>query len=96
MNPCRWLQHLPPEWPRKCLPPLIPECDTAAMDRKRSNWKVIALFLALHAVATAFTWRDIGHRPKSQIRGSKWFWRMASGANTGGSIAYFMCGRRRT
>ncbi len=55
----------------------------------------MAWYLPFHVLVTAFTWRDIGRRPQAQVRGSKWVWRLLSGANTGGSAIYFICGRRR-
>ena len=47
------------------------------------------------AAVTAFTWRDLATREPEQVRGSKRFWRMASGVNTLGTLLYFAAGRRK-
>jgi hypothetical protein len=47
-----------------------------------------------HLGITAWTWRDIRQRPADQIRGSKKLWRILSAANTTGSGAYWLAGRR--
>ena len=65
------------------------------MQRRSQNWTFLAWYLPFHVLVTAFTWRDIGGRSQAQIRGSKWLWRVLSAANTGGSVAYLVCGRRR-
>jgi hypothetical protein len=62
------------------------------MERKSS--RVVALVLAGHALAAAWTWRDIRHQPAPQVRGSKAFWRIASAVNTLGSVGYWLIGRR--
>jgi hypothetical protein len=57
--------------------------------------KTLALILPVHVAVTAFTWRDLAARAPEQVRGGKRFWRMASGANTLGSLLYFAVGRTR-
>jgi hypothetical protein len=49
---------------------------------------------AAHLLVTAATWRDLSRRPANRVRGSKALWRVASAANTGGSVAYFLIGRK--
>jgi len=41
------------------------------MERKSS--RVVILVLAGHALAAAWTWRDIRQQPPQQVRGSKTF-----------------------
>ena len=62
------------------------------MERKSSG--VVVLVLAGHALAAAWTWRDIRQQQAQQARGSKTFWRIASAANTLGSLGYWLIGRR--
>lgn len=57
--------------------------------------KILAIILSVHAAVTAFTWRDLATREPEQVRGSKRFWRMASGVNTLGTLLYFAAGRRK-
>jgi len=49
---------------------------------------------AVHLAVTTMTWRDLARRPAEQIRGPKALWRALSGANTAGSIAYWVVGRK--
>jgi hypothetical protein len=62
------------------------------VERKSSG--VVVLVLAGHALAAAWTWRDIRQQPAQQVRGSKTFWRIASAVNTLGSVGYWLIGRR--
>jgi hypothetical protein len=62
------------------------------MERKSS--RAVVLVLAGHALAAAWTWRDIGQQPARRVRGSKTFWRIASAVNTLGSVGYWLIGRR--
>ena len=57
--------------------------------------KPLAVIIPAHVVVTAFTWRDLRSREHDQVRGSKRFWRFATGANTLGSLLYFTLGRKR-
>ncbi len=66
------------------------------MDRKKPNKLVLVLVGVIHLAVTSLTWRDISRRPANEIRGSKMLWRIISGANTGGSLAYILVGRRRS
>jgi hypothetical protein len=59
-----------------------------------TNKRVIPPFVVFHLLVAALTWRDIRRRPPEQIRGSKTVWRIASGANTLGSVAYWLFGRK--
>jgi hypothetical protein len=61
---------------------------------ERTSSRVVVLFLTGHALAAAWTWRDIRHQPAQQVRGSKTFWRIASAVNTLGSACYWLIGRR--
>lgn len=54
----------------------------------------VLLYLPFHILVTAATWRDLRRRPSSQVRGSKRLWRIASAANTLGSVAYLVIGRK--
>jgi hypothetical protein len=69
----------PPEW--------------TTMKRKPNKLVLIAIGV-VHLGVTAWTWRDIQKRPADQIRGSKKLWRILSAANTSGSGAYWVAGRR--
>ena len=59
-----------------------------------SHSRVVVLVLTGHALAAAWTWRDIRQQPAQQVRGSKTFWRISSAVNTLGSIGYWLIGRR--
>lgn len=61
---------------------------------QRKLVKPIIAILVAHAAITALTWRDLQHRPAGQVRGSKRLWRVASAANTVGSVAYLAIGRK--
>ena len=56
--------------------------------------KPVLAYLPFHIAAVAVTWRDIEHRPPERIRGDKRLWKLASAANTLGSVAYWVAGRR--
>jgi hypothetical protein len=55
---------------------------------------LLALLLAVHVLITTLTWRDLRHRPAELVRGNKMVWRAAAAANTIGSVAYVLIGRR--
>ena len=61
---------------------------------KLKTLKTLAVVIPAHVAVTAYTWRDLRNRAPEQVRGSKRFWRAASGANTLGSLLYFTLGRR--
>jgi len=65
------------------------------MLRRKNMMRVIPVLVA-HAVITTLTWRDLRRRPEDQVRGSKRLWRVASAANTVGSVAYLAIGRKRS
>jgi hypothetical protein len=50
--------------------------------------------LVVHAAVTAYTWHDLNRRSDAEVRGSKRVWRIASGLNTLGTLAYFTLGRK--
>jgi hypothetical protein len=54
----------------------------------------VVVVLVVHLVVTRITWRDLDRRNPSEVRGAKWAWRIASGANTVGSVAYWLIGRK--
>ena len=51
--------------------------------------------LIVHLIVTTLTWRDLAPRTPGQVRGSARLWRVASGLNTLGSVAYWTVGRTR-
>jgi hypothetical protein len=57
--------------------------------------RVVIAAVAVQAAVAAVTIRDINRRPKEGVRGPKFLWRIVGGANTLGSIAYWLVGRRR-
>jgi hypothetical protein len=61
----------------------------------KPNKFVIGAVLVVHAMIATLTWRDIKRRTPAQVRGPKAVWRTASAANTLGSAAYWLFGRRR-
>jgi hypothetical protein len=65
------------------------------MDSSRRHTKLLATVVITWLIVTAFVWRDLKRRSPDQVRGSKWFWRLAS-TNLTGSIAYFVIGRKRS
>ena len=58
--------------------------------------RAVLLYLPVHFLVAAVTWRDIGRRSPQQLRGSKRLWRVASALNTLGAVAYWLAGRRGT
>ena len=56
--------------------------------------RVLIVALVLHMIMLRLTWRDLSHRPEAAVRGQKRIWRLWSGLNTIGSIAYWLFGRR--
>ncbi|MGI9093277.1 MAG: hypothetical protein ACR2FF_07535 [Mycobacteriales bacterium] len=63
--------------------------------RRKPSKLVLAAIATAHLTITALTWRDLRNRPAQSVRGSKSIWRAASAANTMGSAAYWLGGRRR-
>lgn len=64
------------------------------MAKPKSRAPLVVL-LAIHAAITMLTWRDLRRRPDELVRGKKAVWRLAATANTLGSVAYLLFGRRR-
>lgn len=65
-----------------------------ALDRTQKTRVVIAAVLVQAAIA-AVTVRDLNQRPAEAVRGPKPLWRLLGSANTLGSLAYWLVGRRR-
>jgi hypothetical protein len=63
---------------------------------RRTKLALLTAVVVLDLVLAAFTFRDLRGRDESQVRGSKRFWRIATMANPGNSLAYWLFGRRRT
>ena len=57
--------------------------------------RILIVALIVHVIMLNLTWRDLRRRPASGVRGNKRVWRLASMANTSGSVAYWLIGRRR-
>lgn len=49
---------------------------------------------AVEIVLTTIAMRDLSKRPKSQVRGPKWVWRLVSFVQPVGPVAYLLLGRR--
>jgi hypothetical protein len=64
------------------------------MTRAKPSKPVLLAIGAVHLGITTVTWRDLARRPPDQIRGPKPLWRVISAANTAGSIAYWILGRK--
>jgi hypothetical protein len=60
----------------------------------KPNKAVLAIIGVVHVTAAALTWRNLRDRSDEQVRGNKIIWRVASGMNTLGSVAYWVFGRR--
>jgi hypothetical protein len=60
----------------------------------KPNKGVLAIVAVVHVTVMALTWRDLRSRPAAQVRGPKGLWQVASALNTGGSVAYWLFGRR--
>ncbi len=59
----------------------------------KKSLKPILIYLPFHIAAAIFTWRDINRRPTERVRGRKGVWKLASAANTLGSVSYWLVGR---
>ncbi len=66
------------------------------MTRRRLSPPVVAALVAAHLVVTRphLAWTS-ANRADDEIRGSKRFWRIASAAQMGNSLAYWLFGRKR-
>lgn len=56
---------------------------------------IIAADATVHVIAAGMTWWDLWNRPETQLRGTPKIWHVASAASIGGSIAYWLVGRRK-
>jgi hypothetical protein len=56
--------------------------------------RILIVVLVLHVFLLNLTWRDLRRRPDAAVRGKKRVWRLWSGVNTTGSVAYWLFGRR--
>ncbi len=57
--------------------------------------RFLLCYVPIQVLVARYVWRDLSRRPSRQVRGSKLFWRWASGANTLGAVAYLVVGRKR-
>jgi hypothetical protein len=76
----------------------LPSGDTVSSGRKAltaQQKKIVVVAVVLNAIIASFTWRDLGRRPATLVRGPKALWRVWSTLNTTGSVAYWLVGRRR-
>lgn len=73
-----------------------PETAGEARERKARGIRIVLLYLPVHVLVAALTWRDIGRRPADQMRGGKRAWRLASAVNTLGAVGYWLVGRGDT
>jgi len=48
-----------------------------------------------HVIVAALTWRDIDRRTDEQVRGPRWLWRIASAAQMGNALIYWLFARKR-
>lgn len=56
--------------------------------------KAIIVGGALEFGLTTYAWRDLGKRPRDQVRGPKLLWRLAGIVQPVGPLAYLVLGRR--
>jgi hypothetical protein len=63
--------------------------------RWRPSRPVLIGLVILHIIVTAFTLRDLSQRSDAQIRGPRWFWRVAAPLQMGNSAAYWLLGRNK-
>jgi len=57
--------------------------------------RLVGIAVVVQLVIGVLTLRDISRRSADQVRGPKWLWRIVGTANTSGSAAYWLFGRRR-
>ena len=62
---------------------------------KKADPRVVVAAVAVQAAIAAVTLRDLAQRPADRVRGPKWVWRIFGTANTAGSAAYWLVGRKR-
>ncbi|MDH2416551.1 hypothetical protein [Nocardioides sp. CER19] len=61
----------------------------------QSQKRMVGAAVVVQLVVGLLTLRDISRRPADRVRGPKWLWRIAGTANTSGSAAYWLIGRKR-
>lgn len=61
----------------------------------RSQKRIVGVAMVAQLVIGLLTLRDLSRRSADQVRGPKWLWRILGTANTSGSAAYWLVGRRR-
>ena len=64
------------------------------MAQRKPDPRLLAGLVVLHVIVAPFTWRGIGRRDPNEIRGPKWAWRVASAAQMGNSLAYWLFARK--
>jgi hypothetical protein len=57
--------------------------------------RIVGAAVAVQLLVALVTLRDLSRRPADRVRGPKWLWRLVGSANTAGSGAYWLLGRRR-
>ena len=61
----------------------------------RRQARIVGAAVVVQLVIGLVTLRDISRRPADRVRGPKWLWRILGTANTSGSAAYWILGRKR-
>ena len=61
----------------------------------RRQARIVGAAVVVQLVIGLLTLRDISRRPADRVRGPKWLWRILGTANTSGSAAYWILGRKR-
>lgn len=64
------------------------------MEGRKPSKPILLGIAVTHVAVTAVTWRDLHYRQPYQVRGTKRFWQVVSGLNTGGSLMYYLVGRK--
>lgn len=54
----------------------------------------VVVAAAAEIVLTTIAMRDLSRRPRTQVRGPKWLWRLVSLVQPVGPVAYLLLGRR--
>jgi hypothetical protein len=62
---------------------------------RKPDPRVLVAAVAVQGAVAAVTLRDLAQRPADRVRGPKWVWRIFGTANTVGSAAYWLFGRKR-
>jgi CBS domain-containing protein len=61
----------------------------------QSQKRIVGVAVVVQLLVGLLTLRDLSRRPADQVRGPKWLWRILGTANTSGSAAYWLFGRKR-